>query len=427
VQGSGSVLAAFRPSVLPDRVIPWTGVTALHIVMIVYTTVLWLPGLFSLWRLPRCRSAEAEDSRPTGPAARRGPARSRVSVIVPALNEERRLGPLLASLGRQSRPADEVLVVDDGSTDGTAALARRLGARVVAAPARPAGWVGKNWACWTGSRAAAGGVLVFLDADVRLADDGMERLIAERERRGGLVSVQPYHAVGSAVERLSAICNIVVMGSLGAFTPFGDRVRSTGGFGPCLVVSRADYRACGGHAAVRDRVVEDMAFGEAVRRRGLPVACLAGRGCVDFRMYPDGLPAMVEGWSRGLATGSGQTPLLARSLAIAWIIGATTSVLLLGMGIRALAAAARGGVADAAFGATAAGLYVAYAAQAWWMMRRIGSFGPATALAFPLPLLFFHGVFARSLWLAKLTGSATWRGRRVSLGRRRRKGRTAGG
>lgn len=392
--------------------------TAARIATIAYTAVLWLPGLFALWRLPRCRPAGAGGDGPAGRGARRRTARSRVSVIVPALNEERRLGPLLESLARQSRPADEVLVVDDGSTDGTAALARRLGARVIASPAQPAGWVGKNWACWTGSRSAAGDVFVFLDADVRLADDGIVRLLAERERRGGLVSMQPYHAVGSAVERLSAVCNIVVMGSLGAFTPLGDRARSTGGFGPCLVVSRADYRACGGHAAVRDRVVEDMAFGDAARRRGLPVACLAGRGCVDFRMYPEGLPAMVEGWSKGLATGSGETPPLARALTVAWIVGATTSVILLGMGIAALAGSARGGGADAAFGATAVGIYLAYAAQAWWMMRRIGSFGPLTALAFPLPLLFFHGVFARSLWLAKLTGSATWRGRRVSLGRR---------
>jgi 4,4'-diaponeurosporenoate glycosyltransferase len=61
------------------------------------------------------------------------------------------------------------------------------------------------------------------------------------------------------------------------------------------------------------------------------------------------------------------------------------------------------------------GIYALYAAQAWWMLRRIGSFGPVTALAFPLPLAFFHAVFVRSIWLAKVRGSVTWRGRRVSI------------
>jgi 4,4'-diaponeurosporenoate glycosyltransferase len=256
-------------------------------------------------------------------------------------------------------------------------------------------------------------VLVFLDADVRLADDGLERLVAERERRGGLVSVQPYHAVRGLVERLSAVCNVVVMGSLGAFTPLSDRASSTGSFGPCLAVSRADYRACGGHAAVRGQVAEDMALGEAARRRGMPVVCLAGRGCVDFRMYPGGLREMVEGWSKSLASGSGATPLLARGLMIAWLTGATSSVILVAVGIAALVGPARGG--SGALGAAALAVYGLYAAEVWWMLRRIGSFGPGPALAFPLPLAFFHAVFARSLWLSKVRGRVTWRGRPVEV------------
>lgn len=387
--------------------------TAAQVVMAAYTGALWLPGLFCLWRLPRCRPAAADGGRADDGAAARGRGHGRVSVIVPALNEERRIGPLLESLARQTRRADEVIVVDDGSTDGTARVSRRLGARVVPAPGTPAGWVGKSWACWTGARAAAGSRLVFLDADVRLADDGLERLLAEHDRRGGVVSVQPYHAVGSAVERLSAVCNVVAMGSLGGFTPLGERMRSAGGFGPCLVVSRRDYRRCGGHRAVRSRVVEDMAFGDAARRRGLPVACLAGRGCVAYRMYPDGLSAMIEGWSKGLAMGSGGSPPLARWLMIAWIIGLTSSAILLAMGVADRAGAVRAGVAGAGFGASAVGIYALYAGQVWWMLRRIGSFGPVTALAFPLPLAFFHAVFARSLWLARIRGSVTWRGRRV--------------
>jgi glycosyltransferase involved in cell wall biosynthesis len=211
--------------------------TVLQAALLGSSAAFWLPGLFCLFRIPRCPPV----SESSGSQRRR----RKVSVIVPAYNEERRIGTLLQSLARQSRPADEVLVVDDRSTDATAAIARRLGARVRRAPARPPGWVGKSWACWVGARLSAGDLLVFLDADVRLAPDGLARLLAAYGRRGGLVSVQPYHETPRAVERMSAVCNAVVIGSLGAFTPLGGRLAAGGSFGPCLVVSRADYRRRG--------------------------------------------------------------------------------------------------------------------------------------------------------------------------------------
>lgn len=376
--------------------------TVLQAAMLGSSAALWLPGLFCLWRIPRCPPASAS----AGSQRRR----RKVSVIVPAYNEERRIGTLLQSLARQSRPADEVLVVDDRSTDATAAIARRLGARVRRAPARPPGWVGKSWACWVGARLSAGDLLVFLDADVRLAPDGLSRLLAAYGQRGGLVSVQPYHETPRAVERLSAVCNAVVIGSLGAFTPLGDRLAAGGSFGPCLVVSRADYRRSGGHAAVRDRVLEDLALGDRARRHGLPVACLAGRGAVSFRMYPEGLRSMLEGWSKSMAGGAGGAPALPRWLMTAWLTGATSAVVNLGAGIAALA---RGGPSLPVFGAAAVCLYLAYAGQLWWVFRRIGSFGPLAALFFPLPLAFFHAVFARSAWLTR-RGGITWRGRSLA-------------
>jgi 4,4'-diaponeurosporenoate glycosyltransferase len=179
---------------------------------------------------------------------------------------------------------------------------------------------------------------------------------------------------------------------------------------------------------VGDRVVEDMALADVARARGLPVAGLAGKGCVDFRMYPGGLREMVEGWTKGMAPGAGGTPPAARALMIAWIVGATTAVILLGLGIGALVHAEGGGpsrpAGEAGFGFAAVAIYLAYAAQVWWMLRRIGSFGLVTALAFPLPLAFFHGVFFRSAWLSRVGGSVAWRGRRVSLRRHPRRAGT---
>ena len=90
-----------------------------------------------------------------------------LAVVVPARDEAAALPRLLDPLAPQLGPADELVVVDDHSSDDTAAVARTAGARVVAAPPLPDGWVGKPHACATGAAATTAATLVFLDADVR--------------------------------------------------------------------------------------------------------------------------------------------------------------------------------------------------------------------------------------------------------------------
>jgi 4,4'-diaponeurosporenoate glycosyltransferase len=399
-------------------------VTWLSLALLAYTIALWLPGLFLLWRVPRCRAADrsgAADRRMGAVAAVDAGSRGRVesaktrsvSVVVPARNEERRIAPLLVSLAREARPPHEIIVVDDGSSDGTAALARSQGARVIEAPPMPGGWTGKSWACWIGAGAASGDILLFLDADTRLEEGGLASLLATLEQRGGIVSVQPWHEAPRAYEKMSAVCNLVVMAALGAFTPLGDRLRAAGAFGPCIMASREDYFRCGGHRAVSGSVMEDMALGAAADAVGVRVSRLAGFGVLTFRMYPEGLRSMVEGWSKGLASGANDSPLLPRMLTSAWVTGTSTAAL---MPLVATAWALAGRPAAGALVAAAAVAYALYAAQVHWMLRRIGGFGGWVAAAFPAPLAFFHFAFFRSLWLTKVRRHATWRGREIAFG-----------
>ncbi|HEQ72015.1 MAG TPA: glycosyltransferase, partial [Spirochaetia bacterium] len=142
----------------------------------------WIAGWLSFFRSHRL------------PAAASGaPEAASVSVIIPARNEEARLGPLLASLDRQTVTPLEIIVVDDDSNDNTRQLAQKAGVTVVVAPARPAGWLGKPWACHCGAGRARGDILLFLDADVRLAPDALARLLTASLRERGLISVQPWH------------------------------------------------------------------------------------------------------------------------------------------------------------------------------------------------------------------------------------------
>src|SRR5438876_956996 len=109
----------------------------------------WAAGWWLFWRLPRCGSP--------------GPALSgvKLSIIIPARNEELSLPRLLGSLARQTLVPHEIIVVNDHSTDATPEVARLFGAALLNAADPPPGWIGKTWACWTGARSAQGELLLF--------------------------------------------------------------------------------------------------------------------------------------------------------------------------------------------------------------------------------------------------------------------------
>jgi 4,4'-diaponeurosporenoate glycosyltransferase len=308
-----------------------------------------------------------------------------LAVIVPARDEADALPGLLASLGTQRRPAAEVVVVDDGSGDATAEVAAAGGARVLAAPPRPPGWNGKQWACHVGAAATTAPVLCFVDADVELASDALERLAAEVAARGGLISVQPWHRTGSAVEGLSLFPNLVSMMAVDAF-------------GPVLAARRADHERAGGHEAVRGAAMEDVALARSYRRAGLPVTVEAGRGTASFRMYRGGLRSIVEGWTKGLGDGVRRVRPLTLLAVAAWLSGAASApadILV------------RPGLGTA--------LWVAYAAQLGLLGRRAGRFPAWSWLAYPVALAFFFAVFLRSVLAALMGWGVTWKGRRLEM------------
>jgi len=318
-----------------------------------------------------------------------------MAVVVPARNEADTLPGLLASLAAQTRPVAEVVVVDDDSTDATKAVAAAH-VRVVSAPPRPSGWNGKQWACHTGLGATTAPLVCFVDADVELAPDALARLAAEVDARGGLVSVQPWHRTGSAIEGLSLFPNLVSMMAIDAFGPLGGRLAPTGAFGPVLAVRRSDHDRVGGHQAVRGAAMEDVALARSYRGSGLPVTVLAGRGLATFRMYRGGLSSIFEGWTKGLGDGVRRVRPATLVAVATWLSGAASAPALL--------------ATEPVLGAA---LWVAYAAQLAWLARRIGRFPAWSWALYPLPLAFFVVVFLRSTLAKLLRREVTWKGRRL--------------
>jgi 4,4'-diaponeurosporenoate glycosyltransferase len=370
--------------------------TLVDITYFVIQAIFWFFGFFFLFRIPRC-------ARSQGVSTERRPS---ISVVIPARNEAHSLPVLLASLRNGDSVPDEIIVVVGQCEDDTKEVAKGEGVTVIDSEPLPEGWIGKPWACYQGARLAKGDILIFLDADTCLEKGGLRDIVDTYLEADGIASIQPYHKPRKLHEQLSLFFNIVMMGAMGPFTLMGRRISPIGLFGPCIVMGEAYYLESGGHVAVKGDVVEDLALGERLKKRNLPIHCYGGQGTISFRMYPNGIRELVDGWSKGFATGARMAHIPLLVAIIAWV----------GSGISATVSAI-GAVwsmqSTAIMWWTLA--YVAYAIQVHWMASRVGTFKLYTALLFPVSLLFFVVVFFRSVFLISVRRSVRWKGMAISL------------
>jgi 4,4'-diaponeurosporenoate glycosyltransferase len=370
--------------------------TLVDITYFVIQAIFWSLGFFLLFRIPRCTGSH-------GGSTERRPS---ISVVIPARNEADSLPVLLTSLRNGDSVPDEIIVVVGQCEDGTKEVAKGEGVTVIDSEPLPEGWIGKPWACYQGARLAKGDILIFLDADTCLEKGGLRDIVETYLQTDGIVSIQPYHKTRRPYEQLSLFFNIIMMGAMGPFTVMGGRIKPIGLFGPCVVMRKAYYLESGGHGAVKGEVVEDLALGERLKKYNLPMHCYGGQGTISFRMYPNGIRELVDGWSKGFATGArmARIPLLVAT--IAWV----------GSGISAtvFAIGAVWSMDNAAIiWWTLA--YLAFAIQVQWMATRVGTFKLYTAFLFPGSLLFFVGIFFRSVFLISVKRSVRWKGMAISL------------
>lgn len=326
---------------------------------------------------------------------------SDLSIIIPARNEALTLPDLLNDLNSQTVCPLEIICVDDASTDDTASIASAHGAKVVKAAERPAGWLGKPWACACGVNAANGKHLLFIDADVRLAPDALAALIASYGRGETVVSIQPYHRVGGGYEQLALIFNLIQLGSNGTTL---SQQAPVGLFGPAVCIARSAYEQIGGFASVRNSVVEDVAIGARLLQAGFPVKLFLGGDLIHFRMYRDGFASLVEGWTKNFAAGAAKSPAWLAALIFLWITGCAAVPL----GLLLSIFSARW-VQSAVFLL----LYAAWVLELRRIGRKTGSFFPVTYGFYPLSLCLFLWVFLRSAIKRLLKQPVKWKGRRI--------------
>lgn len=248
-----------------------------------------------------------------------------VSVLIPARNEERGIVAAIESALSSERIDGEVIVLDDRSEDRTAALVAAIAqrdprVRLISGDELPPGWCGKPHACAQLAAAARHDVLVFLDADVRLAPDGLSRMVGFLDQSAAdLVSGVPRQVTGTAVESLVIpLIHFILLG----FLPL-ERMRASrhpayaAGCGQLFVTRRASYLQAGGHAAVRASLHDGLTLPRAYRQAGLATDLMDATPLASCRMYR----SAGEVW-KGLAKNAGE------ALAAPALIGPATLVLL---------------------------------------------------------------------------------------------------
>ncbi len=233
-----------------------------------------------------------------------------VSVIIPARNEAAALEGVVRSILASTYPTLELFVVDDRSTDDTAAIAERIAAtdprlKVIQGGALPEGWYGKPWACYQGYRAATGEILLFTDADTRHEPELIARAVgAGAAANADLVTVAPHQECGSFWERLIMPQIWLLLGL--RYHPDtvnrARRARDVIANGQFIMVRREAYEAVGTHEAVRMEVAEDLALAQAFWRAGKVIRFAFAETLMTTRMYTN-LGEIIEGWSKNIYLG----------------------------------------------------------------------------------------------------------------------------
>jgi len=271
----------------------------------VFGTMWWIPAAYALFLVLLVhRYATRRPRLEDWPPLASGPL---VSVIVPARNEAANIEACIRSIVATAYRPLEVIVVDDRSSDATAAIVERLAdVRLVRGAELPPGWFGKQWALVQGYRAATGELLLFADADTRQHPELIARAVRVlTAERVALVSVLSRQEMLSFWERL---VQPHVFMALAARVGDLRRVNRTRvewdaiANGQFILTTRAAYEAVGTHQAVRQSVVDDMALAQAYVRHHLDIFLTHGEQYLVTRMYRS-LAGIVEGWTKNLATG----------------------------------------------------------------------------------------------------------------------------
>ncbi|MEO5887481.1 MAG: glycosyltransferase [Anaerolineales bacterium] len=229
----------------------------------------------------------------------------RVSILVPARNEERNIKNCVESLLAQQYPDFEVLVLNDHSTDQTGTILERISTHdprleVWDGDALPSGWLGKHWACHQLSQRASGELILFTDADTRHEPDALrDSVSALIAQNADLLTGFPREEMRTWGEKLTV--PILAFGIMCFFPILLAEKLSLPAFsvtiGQFMLFRRSAFEAVGGYKAIRDHAVDDIKLGHNIISQGFHWQFLDATRHVTCRMY-HGFSNAVDGFTR---------------------------------------------------------------------------------------------------------------------------------
>src|ERR1700729_410092 len=228
-----------------------------------------------------------------------------VSAIIPARNEEDAIARAVESVAVQLE-IREVIVVNDQSTDRTAAILAELATKIpklkiLNVDHLPDGWVGKNYAVSLGASVAEGEWLLFTDADTYHLHGSTRRALCDAvEHDAVLISYSPEQELGSFWERALIPFVYCRLANKFSFARVNDRRQADAAAnGQFVLLLREVYEKLGGHAAIAEEILEDVALARRVKGAGYGIYFTAPFGTVRTRMYRS-FRAMWQGWTKNL-------------------------------------------------------------------------------------------------------------------------------
>jgi hypothetical protein len=333
-----------------------------------------------------------------------------ISILIPARNEENVIRDAVQAALTSRGVKFEVVVLDDHSEDTTAEIVSAIAAqdarvRVMRGEPLPPGWCGKQFACWRLARTARHPLLVFLDADVRLAPDGMARLAAFLDESGAdLVSGIPLQETGTLVERLVIpLIHFVLL----AFLPLARMRRSrhpayAAGCGQLFLARRSAYESAGGHLSIRASLHDGIKLPRTFRVAGFRTDLCDMTEIATCRMYRSA-GEVWNGLAKNATEGLASPDMILPATAI--LVGGQVLPLLL----LATAAWLPPLAACLALFAALASYYPRFAAAERFRQSWLGAF------LHPVGVLVFLMIQWRALLRTAIRQPAGWKGRKYQV------------